>query len=104
MRSVVVGLVLVLALVPVTVRGQDASTADTDLQQRRQQRRIVVQPRPSPDVVQRDVDRAVEDLAAERRRDDAVRDATSPASPRPDLSEPARGGIQTRELNKALRR
>ncbi len=104
MRSLMLGLAVMLALAPVTVRAQDASTSDTDLQQRRQQRRIIVQPRPSPDLVQRDVDRAVEDLAAERRIDDAVRDAKSPVSQRPDLSEPVRGGIQTRELNKALRR
>jgi hypothetical protein len=104
MRRVIVAVAVMLALAPVAARGQDASGPDPDLQQRRQQRRIIVQPRPSPEVLQRDVERAAADLATERRLDDAVRDTTPSVPRRPDLTEPVQGGIQTRDLNKALRR
>jgi len=97
-------LAMALVLVPLPALAQSAPGADPDLQQKMRQKRIIVQPRPSPEAVQRDADRAVDELSAERRLDDTLRDVDPSSSRRPDLSEPAHGGIQTRELNKALRR
>jgi hypothetical protein len=100
------GLVLAIALVllPLPVLAQSALSTDSDLQQQIRQKRIIVQPRPSPDVIQRDADQAIDELAAERRVDGTLRDINRPMPRRPDLTEPVQGGIQTRELNKALRR
>lgn len=97
-------LVMALVLLPVPVLAQSALTTDSDLQQKIRQKKIIVQPRPAPDVVQRDADRAIDELAAERRLDGTLRDVNPSVPRRPDLSEATQGGIQTRELNKALRR
>ena len=95
---------IALALVPLPALAQSALSADPDLQQQIRQRKIIVQPRPSPDVIQRDADQAIDELAAKRRLDDTVRDLNRPMPRRPDLTEPVDGAIQTRELNKALPR
>jgi hypothetical protein len=55
-------------------------------------------------VLQRDADQAVDEFAARRRLDETLRDSNPSLPRRPDLGEPVRGGIQTREINKALTR
>lgn len=97
-------LVMALVLVPLPALAQSALPTDPDMQQKIRQKRIIVQPRPAPDVVQRDAERAIDELAAERRLDGILRDVNPSVQRRPDLSEATQGGIQTRELNKALRR
>ena len=104
MHRLVTFLALTLAFAPLRVLAQDTPTPDPDLQQKRQQRRIIVQPRPSPEVLQRDADQAVDEFAARRRLDETLRDSNPSLPRRPDLGEPVRGGIQTREINKALTR
>lgn len=104
MHRLVTILALTLVLAPLRVLAQSPPTPDPDLQQKRQHRRIIVQPRPSPEVLQRDADQAVDEFAAQRRRDETLRDNNPSLPRRPDLTEPVQGGIQTREINKALTR
>jgi hypothetical protein len=104
MHRLVATLAFTLLVAPVWALAQDAPTPDPDLQLKREHKRIIVQPRPSPEVLQRDADRAVDELAAQRRLEKTLRDSNPSSSRRPDLGEPVQGGIQTRELNKALPR
>jgi hypothetical protein len=104
MHRLVTILALTLVLAPLRVLAQGTPTPDPDLQQTRQQKRIIVQPRPAPEVLQRDADRAVDELAAQRRLEETLRDSNPSLPRRPDLTEPVSGGIQTREINKALPR
>jgi hypothetical protein len=92
-----VALALVLTLLPVP-------TLATDLEQRVRQKKTVVQPRPSPDTLTRDANRAIEELAATRRRDETLRELSRPTVRRPDLDTSVTGGIQTRNLQRALPR
>ena len=103
MHRLVASLAFTVLFVPPGALAQDAPTPDPDLQLKREHKRIIVQPRPSPEVLQRDADRAVDELAAQRRLQETLRDG-NPSSRRPDLGEPVQGGIQTRELNRALPR
>ena len=96
-----VALAIVLVLVPWSALGQSAPTSgDTDLQQRMRQRKIIVQPKPSPEAIARDADQAVDELAARQRQEQTLRELNRPGSPRPDLDQNVTGGIQTRNLNR----
>ena len=102
MRRAIVALVLLLS--PLPALAQNALTVDQNqnLQQKLKEEKIVVQPRPDAETVQRDANQAIDQLAAEQRRDATLRDLNRPMPQRPDLTEPVYGGIQTRNLNKAL--
>jgi len=92
------------ALLPAPAGAQATITQGTELEQQMTRRRHVVQPRPDAGAVRRDVDRAEEALAAERRLDEVVRESVSPLRRRPDLDDDVRSGIQSRNLRDALRR
>jgi len=98
---VVVG-VLVCGL-PLTVAAQAPSPPSTgDLQLERKQKKAVVLPKPSPDQVRADAERAVDEVIG--RSPDAVVRETSPVRPssRPDLDYDVKSGIQSQQLNKEL--
>jgi hypothetical protein len=92
-------LVIALMLLPVPVLAQSAPSSDGDLQQRIRQKKIIVQPKPSPETATREANEAVDELGARARRDETLRDLNRPMPPRPDLNENVTGGIQTRNLN-----
>ncbi len=98
-------LALVLTLLPLPAPAQNApGPRDTDLEQRVRQKTTIVQPKPSPDTVTRDANRAVDEFAAGQRRDETLRELTRPTVRRPDLDESVTGGIQTRNLRRSLPR
>ena len=98
-------LVLALMLLSLPALAQSApGSKDTDLEQRIRQKKTVVQPKPSPDTVTRDANQAVDELAARQRRDETLRELNRPTVRRPDLDESVTGGIQTRNLQRSLRR
>jgi hypothetical protein len=106
MRWIVVAVLVAssIALVPGAVPAQNASPPTTDLEQRLTRRRFVVQPKPDPQVVDQDVQRATEALAAEPRFDEVVRESRNPIGRRPNLDYDVKSGIQSRNLQGVLRR
>jgi hypothetical protein len=80
----------------------------TSLQAEVARRRPIVQPRPDPERVAREVDQAAADLAglSERRQRTwrLVREYREALPRRPDLDPAITGAIQTRNLQRALQR
>ena len=101
--TLALGVALLATALPLTAAAQSSSPS-SDLELQRKQRRSVVLPKPSPDQVRADADRAVSDFAATRSPGRIVRD-TSPVGPsaRPDLDYDVRSGIQRDRVNDALR-
>lgn len=100
--TVTVVLVLLGAVIPTTVLAQAASP-DTQLQQEMRERRIIVRPSIPPEQVQRDADQAAAEIQRQRN-DAAARELTRPTQRAPQVDQDLKGGIQTRNLNNALRR
>ena len=98
-----VGIVMLVVGLPLVAAAQSAPS--TDLQIQTKQRRSVVLPKPTPEQVRQDADTAVSEFAASRNPSQVVRE-TSPLRPpgRPDLNYDVTGGIQTRQLNDALKK
>jgi hypothetical protein len=69
----------------------------------REQRRVIVQPRTPPAVVEHDAQSTAEQLEQRHRAEEAARKATRPAPRRPDLDYDVKSGIQSERLNDALR-
>lgn len=105
MRSTLSAVVVVAGvLLPAVVLAQSAGPGtETQLQQERRHRRVIVRPVTPPAEVERDVDSAVAE-ARERERDQMVRELSRPAQRAPQMDQDLKGGIQTRSLNNALRR
>ena len=100
---VCLALVLALTLLPLPALAQGGlSSSSTDLEQRIRQKKTVVQPRPAPDTLTRDANRAVDELAAGQRLDQTLRELNRPSPRRPDLDATVSGAIQTRSLQRAL--
>jgi hypothetical protein len=99
-----VGIAMLIAGLPLAAAAQSPAPS-TDLQIQTKQRRSVVLPKPTPEQVRQDADTAVSEFAATRNPGQVVRE-TSPLRPpgRPDLNYDVTGGIQTRQLNDALRK
>ena len=63
----------------------------------------VVRPLPAPAAVEQDVEQAIEELQAERRRDENIR-KTLPHFKPPYADSDVRGGIQSQNIQRALPR
>ena len=100
--TVTVVLVLLGAVVPTTVLAQAASP-NTQLEQQVRERRVIVRPSIPPEQVQRDADQAAAEIR-QQREDATVRELTRPTQRPPQTDQDLKGGIQTRNLNNALRR
>ena len=97
-----VGLLL-LTVSPLAAAAQAPSqSGGGDLQIERKQRKSVVLPKPSPDQVRADAERAVDEYAG--RSPGAVVRETSPVRPpaRPDLDYDVKSGIQSERINREL--
>ena len=98
-----IALVLALLTLPVAAAAQ-SSTGSDDLQLEKKGRRAIVLPKQSPEQVQADANRAIDDFAASKNTGPLV-DQTSPVRPpaRPDLDYDVKSGIQGQRLNDAIR-
>ena len=100
--TLALGVALLAAALPLAALAQAPAPSTGDLEIERKQRKAVVLPKPSPDQVRADADRAIDEYAG-RSPDQVVRD-TSPvrASSRPDLDRDVKQGIQSQQINKEL--
>ena len=91
-----------LVVMPLAAAAQTATPSDGDLQIERKQRRSIVLPKPPPDQVRADADRALNDYVG--RSTGSVVNETSPVrpSPRPDLDSDIKRGIQSDRMNREL--
>src|SRR5437016_975457 len=98
----VLGAALLATALPLAALAQTPAPTTGDLQIERKERKAVVLPKPSPDQVRTDADRAIDEYAG-RSPGQMVRD-TSPVRPssRPDLDRDVREGIQSQQLQKAM--
>jgi hypothetical protein len=98
------GIATLIMVMPLVAAAQSSSPTTGDLEMQRQQKRSVVLPKPSPEQVRQDADRAVSEYAATQSPGKVVRE-TSPVRPsaRPDLDYDVKGGIQSQRTNDALR-
>jgi hypothetical protein len=103
-RLALTTLVTAAVILPASLMAQPTSPTETELQMRRQQRRAIVRPTPSSDIVEHDVQAATADAAQRRAQDEAVRELRRPSPRRPDLDYDVKSGIQSQRLNDALRR
>jgi hypothetical protein len=87
---------------PATVLAQSASP-ETEMQQEMRHRRVIVRPIVPPEQVERDVERAAAEIQ-QQRDDAAARELTRPMQPAPQADQDLKAGIQTRNLNNAVRR
>jgi hypothetical protein len=84
--------------------GDPSASANTDTQLELRQRRYIVLPRVSPEVVTQDAEAARQDLAAPARRDDIVRESRERPISRPELDHSVTSGLQGRNVLRALPR
>ena len=98
----VLGAALLATALPLAALAQTPAPTTGDLQIERKERKAVVLPKPSPDQVRTDADRAIDEYAG-RSPGQMVHD-TSPVRPssRPDLDRDVREGIQSQQLQKAM--
>ena len=97
--TLALGAALLATALPLAALAQTTAPTTGDLEMEHKQRKAVVLPKPSPDQVRTDADRAIDEYAG-RSPDQIVRD-TSPVRPssRPDLDRDVREGIQSQRLN-----
>ena len=62
------------------------------------------QPSPDPQMAEKDAEQAIAEIQARQRRDELARELVPGRVRRPDLDRDVIGGIQSRNLNDALRR
>ncbi len=67
-------------------------------------RPLDVQPAPDAKIVEKDADEAIAEIQARERREELIREVTQGRFRRPDLDRDVWGGIQSRNVNDALRR
>jgi hypothetical protein len=93
-----------LILTPLAATAQAPAPPDGDMQIERKQRRAIVLPKPHPDEVRADANRALDDYVG-RSTGNVVKE-TSPVrpSPRPNLDSDISRGIQSDRVNRELRR
>ena len=96
------GVALLATALPLAASAQSPAPSTGDLEIERKERKAVVLPKPSPDQVRADADRAIDEYTG-RSPDQMVRD-TSPVRPssRPDLDRDVKQGIQSQQINKEL--
>lgn len=105
MRSTFVfGIALLATALPLAAASQSLTPSTDDLTIEKKQKRSIVLPKPSPDQVRADADRAVSEYAATQdpRR---IVNQTSPVRPptRPDLDRDVTNGIQSKGINPSLK-
>jgi hypothetical protein len=102
MKSFGLSVALIVTALPLAASAQTPLPSSGDLQIERKQKKAVVHPKPSPDQVRADADRAIDEYTG-RPPGQVVRE-TSPVRPssRPDLDYDVKHGIQQRNLNKEL--
>jgi hypothetical protein len=92
-------------LAPAVALAQAASpTTETQLQQEMRHRRVIVRPLTPTDEVQRDIDTATAEVQQQNREQAVARDLSQPAQRPPQADQDLKGGIQTRSLDRLLRR
>src|SRR5712692_8210061 len=104
MRSLraLAALSVALALWPCEAPAQGGQERETvGMEQRR--RAQVIRPLPPPAAVEQDADQAIEELRAERRRDELIRETVPHIKP-PWADSDVRGGIQSQNIQRALPR
>ncbi len=103
MRSRVLASIFVAVFaLPLLAAGQERSPADLEQQMKRM--RPVVLPRPSTDTLNRDVDRATEEVTEPGRTDRMIREGRERPLSRPELDYSITNGIQSQNVDRALRR
>ncbi len=103
MRSRVLASIFVAVFaLPLLAGGQERSSADLEQQMKR--KRPVVLPRPSTDTLNRDVDRATEEVTEPGRTDRMIREGRERPLSRPELDYSITNGIQSQNVDRALRR
>ena len=105
MRSTLVfGVALLATALPLAAAGQSLTPSTDDLTMEKKQKRSIVLPKPDPDQVRADAERAVSEYAATQdpRR---IVNQTSPVRPptRPDLDDDVKSGIQSKGINPSLK-
>jgi len=102
--TIALGVALLSVALPLVAAAQSPSATTGDLELQRKQKRSIVLPKPSPDEVRAEADRAVSEYAATRPTGRVVRE-TSPVRPsaRPDLDYDVRSGIQSQRIGERLR-
>ena len=102
--TLVFGVALLATALPLAAAGQSPTPSTDDLTMEKKQKRSIVLPKPSPDQVRADAERAVSEYAATQdpRR---IVNQTSPVRPptRPDLDDDVKNGIQSKGINPSLK-
>lgn len=102
MRSAAVLAVLFVALWPCEAPAQGRQESGTlGMEQRRKAQ--VVRPLPPAAAVEQDAEQAIEEMRAERRRDEIIRETLPHIRP-PYADSDVRGGIQSQNIQRALPR
>ncbi len=94
---------LVVLQVPAPARAQEAS-APPQLHLTLSRRTQAAPPAPDPKIAEQDVERAISEIRASERRGELIREVTQGRFRRPDHDRDVWSGIQSRNLNDALRR
>jgi len=102
MRSAAALAVVFVALWPCDAPAQGRQEAGT-LGMEQRHKAQVVRPLPTPATVEQDAEQAIEELQAERRRDEIIR-KTLPGFKPPYADSDVRGGIQSQNIIRALPR
>jgi hypothetical protein len=111
-RAAALGAALLSATLPPVSTGAQApligaqpgaAGPEAGVSARTEHRRVIVQPLPSRETVERDADQAVDAIARRERLSREAQESAARAVRRPDLDRDVVGGIQTRNLNRLLR-
>jgi hypothetical protein len=94
---VLIVVVLVVGCAAVQESASPPTRLDTEV------KRLIILPRPEPEVVERDTAAALAELEAVTRREEIVKQVIAPAA-RPDLDDDVTSGLQGRNLQRALGR
>ena len=102
--ALAIGIAALAIALPLVAAAQSISPSPSDLTIEKQDKRAVVLPKPNPEQVRVDADRAVNEYAATQDPRRLVKD-TSPLRPagRPDFDYDVKSGIQSQRLNDGLR-
>ena len=94
--------VLLQVQAPAVRAQQPAMSVDVHLKLSR--KLPAAQPLPDPQVAEKDAERAIAEMQGRERRDELLREVLQGRGRRPDLDPEVISGIQSRNINDALRR
>ena len=105
-RKLWVMLPVLLALLQIPTPGVQAQQPGTSLhlQLTLSRKPSTAQPSPDPQMAEKDAEQAIAEVQARQRRDELARELVPGPVRRPDLAPDVIGGIQSRNINDALRR